>query len=76
MSDQEKLRILLAYWVRHNLEHAEEFREWAQRALEFGGKDVALKLEAAAQEMADLNDSLHAALELLGGSLEEAESGT
>ncbi|MES0363993.1 MAG: hypothetical protein ABUK14_08610 [Desulfobacteria bacterium] len=65
MSDQEKLRILLAYWIEHNLDHAQEFRQWAQRAEAFGSKEAASKLEAAAQEMTALNDSLRTVLDLL-----------
>ena len=65
MSDQEKLRILLAYWIEHNLDHAQEFRQWAQRAEAFGSKEAAEKLEAAAQEMTAMNDSLRTALDLL-----------
>ncbi len=65
MSDQEKLRILLAYWIEHNLDHAQEFRQWAQRAEAFGSKEAASKLEGAAQEMTALNDSLRTALDLL-----------
>jgi hypothetical protein len=65
MSDQEKLRILLAYWIEHNLDHAQEFRQWAQRAEAFGSKEAASKLEAAAQEMTAMNDSLRTALDLL-----------
>ena len=65
MSDQEKLRILLAYWIEHNLDHAREFRQWAQRAEAFGSKEAASKLEAAAQEMTAMNDSLRTARDLL-----------
>jgi len=33
MSDiEEKLHILLDYWIEHNREHAKEFRDWAQKA--------------------------------------------
>jgi hypothetical protein len=71
MNDREKLRLLLAHWVNHNLEHAQEFRRWARRAEEFGSDGAASKLEAAAQEMKVLNNSLQAALELLGGAVEE-----
>ena len=30
MGDEErvKLRTLLNYWVEHNMEHSQEFREW------------------------------------------------
>jgi hypothetical protein len=65
MSDQEKLRILLAYWIEHNLDHAQDFRQWAQRAEAFGSKEAASKLVAAAQEVTAVNDSLKTALDLL-----------
>ena len=71
MNNREKLRVLLAHWVNHNLEHAQEFRLWARRAEEFGSGAAASKLEAAAQEMKVLNSSLQSALELLGGPIEE-----
>ena len=70
MNDLEKLRVLLVRWVDHNLEHAQEFRQWARRAQEFGSEEAASKLEAAAQEMKVLNNILQTALELLGGPLE------
>lgn len=71
MNNREKLRVLLAHWVNHNQEHAQEFQLWARRAEEFGSGGAALKLEAAAQEMKVLNSSLQSALDLLGGPIEE-----
>jgi hypothetical protein len=67
MNDIQKLQVLLAHWVEHNREHGEEFRQWAQRAEEFGSGEVASRLEMAAQKMTDLNDSLRAARNLLEG---------
>lgn len=34
MSEQEKekLKVLLDHWIEHNKEHADEFREWAEKA--------------------------------------------
>ena len=60
----------MAFWMEHNLEHAEEFRKWAQRAEAFGAEEVASKLEGAAQEMILPNHSLQSALDILGGPLE------
>jgi hypothetical protein len=71
MSDQDKLRILLAFWMEHNLEHAEDFRQWARRAEAFGSKQAASKLETAAEDMTLLNNGLQSALDLLGGPLEQ-----
>ena len=70
MNDQEKLRIRLVYWMEHNLEHAQDFRQWARHAEAFGSKEVASKLEAAAEEMTVLNNSLLTALDLLRGAPE------
>ena len=30
---QEKLQILLDYWIEHNSEHEKEFRDWADKAV-------------------------------------------
>lgn len=60
----------MAFWMDHNLEHADEFREWAQRAEAFGEKEVASKLEEAAKDMVLPNSNLQVALDMLGGPLE------
>ena len=70
MEDQEKLRVLLVHWVKHNREHAEEFGQWARRAVELGFKEAASELEAAVQEMKVVNSRLLTASDILGGSLE------
>ena len=70
LNDLEKLRVLLVHWLDHNLEHAQEFRQWARRAEELGCEEAASKLEAAAHEMKVLNNSLQTALELLGEPIE------
>lgn len=69
MNDQEKLRVLLTYWMEHNLEHAQEFRQWAERAETFGSKEAASKLRTAAQDVITLNDSLRAVQNLLAGPM-------
>jgi predicted RNA-binding protein len=67
--DVEKLRALLPHWIRHNAEHAAEFRRWAQRA---GQADV--YLQTAADRCEGVNAALERALEQLGGPPEtEAE---
>ena len=51
MTDVQKLRILLPHWIEHNVEHAAEFREWAERARVAGqegpGTDIALAAREA-----------------------------
>lgn len=65
MSEQEKLRLLLAHWIEHNAEHAAEFRRWAGVAGQ--AQD---DLEAAAAKIEAANTALKAALAKLGGPLE------
>jgi hypothetical protein len=66
MDTKEKLRILLQYWMEHNVQHAQEFREWARRAEAFGSAAGASELEAAAREMTRLNGHLKTVLDELG----------
>lgn len=70
MNDQEKLRFLLSHWVKHNGEHAQEYKQWAEHTESLGSKEAGLKINAAIEEMSVVNDHLIQALELLGGPLE------
>ena len=65
MDDLQKLRILVPHWIEHNGEHAEEFREWAEKAGDLGG-DVL----AAADLLEQANRHLQTALDRLGGPRE------
>ncbi|MBN1979105.1 MAG: hypothetical protein JW918_17025 [Anaerolineae bacterium] len=65
MEETEKLRVLLPHWIEHNSEHAEEFREWAQKAGPAQGA-----LSDAARLLEQANDRLQEALGKLGGPLE------
>jgi len=61
MSDiRERLQILLDYWIKHNQEHEQEFREWADKATSFSGA-VAQQLQEAAGRMAEATDWLEKA---------------
>ena len=65
MSDvQERLRILLDYWIEHNREHEQEFREWADKADSLPG-EVAQQLLEAAARMADASSELEKARQAL-----------
>jgi len=68
MNEIEKLRVLIPHWIDHNLEHAEEYRRWAQQA-----GDATTDILIAAQAFAQANVSLSAALEKIGGLLEHHE---
>ena len=64
--DITKLKTLLGYWIEHNQEHGQEFREWAERVAGQGyiGED----LRQAAGEMDKASQFLLKAQEKLGGS--------
>jgi len=66
---QEKLRILLDYWIEHNSEHEKEFRDWADKAGSLP-TEVAHQLREAATKMAAASDELTKAKQALPKSKE------
>lgn len=64
MADNDilKLKKLLEFWIEHNKEHADEFKEWAQKARKLGKESVCEDLLTAAQLMAQADISLDNAL--------------
>jgi hypothetical protein len=54
---QEKLHILLDYWIEHNSEHEKEFRDWADRVTSLSN-EVAQWLQEAADKMAAVSNDL------------------
>ena len=57
---QEKLRVLLDYWIEHNSEHEKEFRDWADKVASLS-PDAAQQLrEAAARMTASSNELMKA----------------
>jgi hypothetical protein len=61
---QEKLRILLDYWIEHNSEHEKEFRDWADKTVPLS-TEVAQQLREAAARMAAASDELMKAKQAL-----------
>jgi len=61
---QEKLKILLDYWIEHNSEHEQEFRDWADKVAS-SSTEVARQLQKAATKMASVSDELMKAKEAL-----------
>jgi nickel/cobalt exporter len=60
--EKAKLKTLLNYWVEHNKEHSQEFREWAGKAKVFGENQTYEEMLRAAQEMDKVSESLSRAL--------------
>jgi len=69
MNEIEKLRVLLPHWIEHNGEHAQEFRDYAERS-----GQVKARLLAAAQLLEEANVRLSDALDELGGPLEHHQA--
>jgi rubrerythrin len=61
---REKLRILLDYWIEHNSEHEQEFRDWADKAAS-SSTEVAQQLREAAAKMAAASNELMKAKQAL-----------
>jgi len=66
---QEKLQILLDYWIEHNSEHEKEFRDWADKVASLSA-EVAQQLREAATKMAAVSDELMKAKQALPKSKE------
>jgi hypothetical protein len=64
---QEKLHILLGYWIEHNSEHEKEFRDWADKVVSLS-TEVAQQLQAAATKMAAVSNELMKAKQTLSKS--------
>ena len=65
--ERAKLKTLLNYWIDHNREHCQEFREWAEKAKVFGETEAAKEMLQAAQEMDNASELLSRALRGLEG---------
>ena len=65
--EKDKLRVLLGYWIKHNKEHGDEFREWAERTKSSGEAALHKELIGAVEEIDRVNASLARALESLDG---------
>ena len=60
-----KLKTLLTYWMEHNSEHSQEFREWADKVKEFGEAGAGEEILQAAQELDKASELLARALRRL-----------
>jgi len=67
MDERAKLRALLNYWIEHNKEHSQEFREWVNKAKVLGEVEAGEDMLQAAQEMDKASEILSRALRRLEG---------
>jgi len=67
---REKLHILLDYWIEHNSEHEQEFRDWADKVAS-SSTEIAKLLQEAATKMAAASNELMKAKQALPESKEK-----
>jgi pyridoxal biosynthesis lyase PdxS len=66
VSDEKaRLKTLLSYWVEHNEEHSQEFREWAEKAKKMGETGVAGEILQAVRHMEKVSEILSKTLKKL-----------
>ena len=65
MPFQEKIIRIMEHWIKHNLDHADSFRDWAHRAEHETMTDIARLLEEAAELNLRINSKLEEALKHL-----------
>ena len=61
MPFEEKLKKILDHWIKHNMDHAETYRDWAERAHQAQMDDVARLLKEAADLNITMNEKFEAA---------------
>lgn len=65
LSERDKLRKMIEHWIEHNVEHAQSFEQWAERARDMGESEVSELLRRATRDMIQVNGSFDKALTLL-----------
>jgi nickel/cobalt exporter len=63
--DKTRLKTLLSYWVEHNREHSQEFRDWADKAEKMGESRVSRDLFKAVGDMEKVTETLSGILKTL-----------
>jgi len=63
----DKLKKLLDHWIKHNVDHALNYRKWAEKAKANGKSHAAGMLEEAADMSLTINQNFESALAELDG---------
>ena len=65
LSFEEKMIKLLEHWIKHNDDHAQTYRDWAQKAKEKNKIKSALMLEDAAEMTLAISKKFELAIKLI-----------
>jgi hypothetical protein len=66
MEDLQKLKHLLHHWKEHNDEHAETYRQWAEKAATLGNKELSEVLGKLCDETKKMNRLFEEAMRKIG----------
>ena len=61
----EKIIKMLEHWIKHNHEHAENYKKWANETKDNIGENVSVLLEDAADLTLSINKKFEEAVKLL-----------
>jgi len=61
----EKLVKLLEHWIKHNDDHAENYKDWALKTKDKDMRDISLLLEEAVDMTVLISDKFKEALKLI-----------
>jgi hypothetical protein len=65
LSFDEKIEKMLSHWIKHNQDHASNYRNWAEKAKTNGMDKAGILLEDAADMSLAINEKFEAALALV-----------
>lgn len=65
MDELKKLKHLLHHWMHHNDEHAETYRQWAEKASSLGNEELSEVLGSLFNETKKLNSLFKKAVKLI-----------
>jgi len=65
LSFDEKMIKLIEHWIKHNDDHAQTYRDWAQKAKEKNKIKAALMLEDAAEMTLSISKKFESAIKLV-----------
>lgn len=63
----EKIVKMLEHWIKHNHEHAENYKKWADETKDNIGENVSVLLEDAKDLTLSINKNFEEALKVLKG---------
>jgi len=66
MNEMQKLKHLLHHWQHHNDEHAEVYRQWADKSLNFDNEELSKVLGKLYHETKKMNGLFEKAMKLIG----------